>query len=153
MAGALGLRHCCAVQVEPEIDLQVQEFKRKYFRPFTVGLQIRFGRMDRHQPTLLHTSSLCTAKELGVLLSPHRLLLRTCSRMNVWQLPCRRLKCDGEEGSITCNELPAIENFVAVARSLQRSRGIPDSEFRVFVGADMVESYAKVPQSCYFTNP
>ena len=33
---------------------------------------------------------------------------------------------------------------MAVARSLQRSRGIPDSEFRVFVGADMVESYAKV---------
>lgn len=33
---------------------------------------------------------------------------------------------------------------MAVARSLQRSKGIPDSEFRVFVGADMVESYQKV---------
>jgi hypothetical protein len=33
---------------------------------------------------------------------------------------------------------------VAVARSLQRSKGIPDSEFRVFIGADMVESYQKV---------
>ena len=37
-----------------------------------------------------------------------------------------------------------IENFVAVARSLQRSKGIPDSEFRVFVGADKRESYDKV---------
>ncbi len=56
----------------------------------------------------------------------------------------RRLKCDGGQGSIHCDELPQIENFVAVARSLQRSKGIPDSEFRVFVGADMVESYQKV---------
>ena len=31
-----------------------------------------------------------------------------------------------------------------MARSLQRSKGIPDSDFRVFVGADMVESYQKV---------
>ena len=37
-----------------------------------------------------------------------------------------------------------IENFVAVARALQRSKGIPDSEFRVFVGADKRESYEKV---------
>ena len=31
-----------------------------------------------------------------------------------------------------------------MARSLQRSKGIPDSEFRVFVGADKRESYDKV---------
>ncbi len=57
---------------------------------------------------------------------------------------CRALKCDGGQGSIHCDELPMIENFVAVARSLQRSKGIPDSEFRVFVGADKRESYDKV---------
>lgn len=46
-----------------------------------------------------------------------------------------------------------IENFVAVARSLQRSKGIPDSEFRVFVGADKRESYDKVGLSdCLITN-
>ena len=63
-------------------------------------------------------------------------------------LTCRALKCDGGQGSIHCDELPMIENFVAVARSLQRSKGIPDSEFRVFVGADKRESYDKVGSSC-----
>ena len=62
---------------------------------------------------------------------------------------CRALKCDGGQGSIHCDELPMIENFVAVARSLQRSKGIPDSEFRVFVGADKRESYDKVGP-CHF---
>ena len=48
-----------------------------------------------------------------------------------------RLKCDGGEGSIHCDELPMIENFVAVARMpCSAAKGIPDSEFRVFVGAD-----------------
>ncbi|CAL5223455.1 g5974 [Coccomyxa viridis] len=84
------------LRVRPDLEEIVQDFKRKYFRPFTVGLQIR------------------------------------------------ALKCDGGQGSIHCDELPMIENFVAVARSLQRSKGIPDSEFRVFVGADKRESYDKV---------
>lgn len=58
----------------------------------------------------------------------------------------RRLKCDGGEGSIHCDELPAVENFVAVARALQLARGLEDSEVRFFVGADKPETYTKVRQ-------
>ena len=106
--------------------------------------------------TFMNTWFLRTTKEQREFPPLHRPSLHMCGHINAWQLLRRRLKCDGEEGSITCNELPAIENFVAVARSLQRSRGIPDSEFRVFVGADMVESYTKVlpaisiPHASYF---
>lgn len=67
-------------------------------------------------------------------------------------LCCRRLKCDGGELSINCETLPAIENFVSVALSLQRAMNIPDSEFRVFVAADQLESYLEVqPPPTRFT--
>ena len=82
--------------MRPDLEAQVQEFKRKHFRPVTIGLQIR------------------------------------------------RLKCDGWEGSIHCEQLPVVENFAAVAQMLQRARGLDDSEVRVFVGADQPESYQKV---------
>ena len=29
------------MQVRPDLEETVQDFKRKYYRPFTVGLQIR----------------------------------------------------------------------------------------------------------------
>ncbi len=61
---------------------------------------------------------------------------------------CRRLKCDGNEGSIHCDQLPAVENFVAAARALQAARGLDDSEVRFFVGADQPESYQKVRNHC-----
>lgn len=56
---------------------------------------------------------------------------------------CRRLKCDGWEGSIHCDQLPEVANFVAAARALQLARGLDDSEVRFFVGADQPESYQK----------
>ena len=55
----------------------------------------------------------------------------------------RRLKCDGHEGSINCLTLPAVENYVSVARSLQYARGLDDSDVRFFVGADEPETYVK----------
>jgi hypothetical protein len=66
--------------VRPDLEAQVQEFKRKHFRPVTIGLQIR------------------------------------------------RLKCDGWEGSIHCEQLPVVENFAAVAQMLQVT-GIAFSAF------------------------
>ena len=33
-------------QVRPDLEETVQDFKRKYFRPFTVGLQIRCAPSD-----------------------------------------------------------------------------------------------------------
>ncbi len=56
----------------------------------------------------------------------------------------RRLKCDGGEGSIHCEQLPEVENFAAVARALQLARGLDDADVRFFVGADQRESYDKV---------
>ena len=43
--GRIGMWHqlewVVMVQVRPDLEETVQDFKRKYFRPFTVGLQIR----------------------------------------------------------------------------------------------------------------
>ncbi|BDA44693.1 hypothetical protein COCOBI_06-1710 [Coccomyxa sp. Obi] len=84
------------LKTKPEIEHQVQEFKKKHFRQVTIGLQIR------------------------------------------------RLKCDGHDGSIHCDQLPEVENFAAVARALQLARGLDDADVRFFVGADERESYDKV---------
>lgn len=91
----------------------------------------------------------CSSDSGNRLFFPHRLCCRssllTGSFWLTWQALRRRLKCDGEKGSINCDTLPAVENFVSVARALQRSQHIPDSEFRIFVAADLPETYEKVP--------
>jgi len=67
------------MQVKPELEDQVQDFKRKYFRPFTVGLQIRYsGRSDTLLtcPALHHIGSVPAASLLDCPL-PTRTLQRT----------------------------------------------------------------------------
>ena len=59
-------------------------------------------------------------------------------------LQIRQLKCNKEAGSIHCDQLPAVEDYASVARSLQRARGLADEDVRFFVGADRLETYAKV---------
>ena len=87
-------------QVKPELEQQVQDFKRRHFgRVATIGLQIRL------------------------------------------------LKCDAGEGSIHCGQLPAVEDYASVARSLQRARGLADADVRFFVGADTPETYAQVERA------
>jgi hypothetical protein len=66
-------------------------------------------------------------------------------------LQVRLLKCDAGEGSIHCGQLPALEDFAAVAQSLQRARGLADAVVRFFVAADTPETYKKarpLPAAC-----
>jgi xyloglucan fucosyltransferase len=82
--------------ISPQHERKIQEFRHKYFGPFTIGLQIR------------------------------------------------RKKCYADRQEAACELRPSVQNFCAVARSIQVLHGLHDDDVRFFVAADEEETYSQV---------
>lgn len=54
----------------------------------------------------------------------------------------RRRKCDFDK--LHCDLRPSVQSFCDVARSIQFSHGVKDSDVRFFVAADVPETYRQV---------
>jgi len=70
------------MQVKPELEDQVQDFKRKYFRPFTVGLQIRYTPFI--YPSHLPSTASCRGSVPAASLLDCPLPTRTLQRTRTW---------------------------------------------------------------------
>lgn len=87
-----------------------------------------------------------------ILIGPGGLMSLTCNECALH--PCsqiRRRKCSGADDQIPCAHRPSIEHYCDVARAIQATHGLQDSDVRFFLAADEPETYDQVgarPMRC-----